>query len=169
MLLAAGGAVAFAGIFIAQASKFVASADAIAVAGLGGRLDGNERHCKGIVRFHAIPCKRSVGKASLSMFSCLSSFWTRVPRTEKFSRSKLKVNRLHPLIAWNQEEKNGGITRRYRFLSCARRKGEPRCSRRSSQCSSGMVINTSTTAGSNWLPEQRRISSRAWDIGKALR
>src|SRR6266566_6086036 len=68
MVLAAGRAVALAGIFIAQASQFVAPADAIAVARLGCRLDGNERHCKGIVRFHAIPCKRSGGKASVYVF-----------------------------------------------------------------------------------------------------
>src|SRR5712664_2542163 len=62
-----------------------------------------------------------------------------------------------------------GETRRYRFFKWASRNGEPRFSRRSSQCLSGMVKKTSTTFGSNWLPEQRLISSRAWDIGKALR
>jgi hypothetical protein len=51
MVFGAGGAVAFAGIFIAEAGELVATADAIAVAGLGGCLDGNERHCRGIVRF----------------------------------------------------------------------------------------------------------------------
>jgi len=51
MVFGAGRAVAFAGIFIAEAGQFVATADAIAVAGFGGCLDGDERHCKGIVRF----------------------------------------------------------------------------------------------------------------------
>jgi hypothetical protein len=51
MVFGAGGAVAFAGILIAEAGEFVATADAIAVAGFGGGLDGNERHCRGIVRF----------------------------------------------------------------------------------------------------------------------
>ena len=57
----------------------------------------------------------------------------------------------------------------YKFFRCAKRKGEPRCSRRSSQCCSGMVAKTSTTLGSNWVPEQRRISSTAWGMGRALR
>src|SRR5580704_16029921 len=52
----------------------------------------------------------------------------------------------------------------YRFFRWASRNGEPRFSRSSIQCCSGMDINTSTTRGSNWLPEQRRISSRAWDM-----
>src|SRR6266704_4703847 len=68
MVLAASRAIALAGIFIAQASQFVAAADAIAIAGFGGRLDGNERHCKGIVRFHAIACKRSGGKGFVYVF-----------------------------------------------------------------------------------------------------
>jgi hypothetical protein len=42
----AGRAVAFAGIFIAQAGQLVASADAIAVARLRSRFDRNERHYK---------------------------------------------------------------------------------------------------------------------------
>src|SRR6266704_2139602 len=104
MVLAAGRAVALARIFIAQASQFIASADAIAVAGFGGRLDGNKRHCKGIVRFHAIPCKRSGGKASVYVF-LFALVRMRVPRTEKFSRSKLKVNRLHPLMGSEQKRK----------------------------------------------------------------
>ena len=33
----------------------------------------------------------------------------------------------------------------------------------------GDGMKTSTTLGSNWVPEQRRISSRAWDMGRALR
>jgi hypothetical protein len=51
MVFGAGGAVAFAGILIAQAGELVATADAIAVAGFGGCLDGDERHCRRIVRF----------------------------------------------------------------------------------------------------------------------
>src|SRR5260370_5841311 len=59
MVVGPGWAVALAGIFIAQAGKLVAAADAIAVAGFRRCLDGNERHRRGIVRFPAIPCKRS--------------------------------------------------------------------------------------------------------------
>jgi hypothetical protein len=58
MVFGAGGAVAFAGIFIAEAGELVATADAIAVAGFGGCLDGNERHGRGIVRFPRYLCKR---------------------------------------------------------------------------------------------------------------
>src|SRR2546426_3073614 len=58
MVLGAGGAVAFAGVLIAQAGELVASTDAIAVAGFGGRLDGDERHNRGIVRFLLRTCKR---------------------------------------------------------------------------------------------------------------
>ena len=56
-----------------------------------------------------------------------------------------------------------------RFLRCASRNGEPRFSRSSIQCSSGMSMNTSTTLGSNCVPEQRLISPRACDSGRALR
>jgi hypothetical protein len=58
MVFGTGGAVAFAGILIAKAGQLVATANAIAVAGFGGRLDRNERHCKGIVRFLRYLCKR---------------------------------------------------------------------------------------------------------------
>src|SRR5258706_3751955 len=61
MVFGAGRAVAFAGIFIAQAGKLVATADAIAVAGFGGRLDGNERHGSESLRFRAAGCKWSPG------------------------------------------------------------------------------------------------------------
>ena len=47
MVLSAGGAVGFTGVFIAQAGELVASANAIAVAGFGSGLDGDERHNKG--------------------------------------------------------------------------------------------------------------------------
>jgi len=47
--------------------------------------------------------------------------------------------------------------------------GEPRFSRNSSQCSSGMDMKTSTTWGSNCVPEQRLISPLACESGKALR
>src|SRR5713101_1093049 len=46
MVFGAGRAEAFARILIAQAGKLVAAADAIAVAGFGSGLDGDERHCK---------------------------------------------------------------------------------------------------------------------------
>jgi len=58
VLLGASRAVAFASFIIAQAGQFVAPADAIAVTRFGGRLDGDERHCGGIVRFLRAPCKR---------------------------------------------------------------------------------------------------------------
>src|SRR5256885_11511470 len=54
----------------------------------------------------------------------------------------------------------------YKFFKCANRKGEPRFSRNSSQCSSGMDIKTSTTLGSNCVPEQRLISPLACESGK---
>ena len=44
MIFPASGAVALARIFITQAGQFIASADAIAVAGFRSGLDGNERH-----------------------------------------------------------------------------------------------------------------------------
>src|SRR5882762_496923 len=53
MVLSAGGAVGFTGVFIAQAGEFVASADAIAVAGFGSGLDRDERHNKGNSTFSA--------------------------------------------------------------------------------------------------------------------
>jgi hypothetical protein len=62
----------------------------------------------------------------------------------------------------------------YRFLRWARRKGEPRCSRRSSQCCSGMVAKTSTTLGSNWIPYPihlntiKPIGGRDGSVVKAL-
>src|SRR6267154_2081954 len=59
MVFAAGRAVGFAGIFIAEAGQLIASADAIAVAGFRGRFDGDERHCNESLRFQAAGCKRS--------------------------------------------------------------------------------------------------------------
>src|SRR6266436_10220398 len=59
MVFGASRAVGFAGIFIAEAGKFVASADAIAVAGFRGCFDGDERHCNESLRFHAAGCKRT--------------------------------------------------------------------------------------------------------------
>jgi hypothetical protein len=41
MVFGAGRAIAFAGVLIAQAGELIASADAIAVAGFGGGLDGD--------------------------------------------------------------------------------------------------------------------------------
>jgi hypothetical protein len=58
MIFGAGRAVAFAGIFIAEAGEFVATANAIAVACFGGCLDRDERHGRGIVRFLRRLCKR---------------------------------------------------------------------------------------------------------------
>ncbi len=51
VIFAAGGAVAFARFVVTQASQFIASADAIAVAGFGSGLNGDKRHSKEIVRF----------------------------------------------------------------------------------------------------------------------
>src|SRR5882762_1227803 len=59
MVFGAGRAVAFAGILIAQAGKFIAAANAIAIAGFGRRLDGNERHRTESLRFRAAGCKCS--------------------------------------------------------------------------------------------------------------
>ena len=51
VIFGASRAVAFAGVFIAEAGQFVAAADAIAVAGFGSGFDGDECHRRGIVRF----------------------------------------------------------------------------------------------------------------------
>src|SRR5882762_7934722 len=59
MLFGAGRAVAFAGIFIAQAGKLVATADAIAVASFRRGLDGDECHRSESLRFRAVGCKWS--------------------------------------------------------------------------------------------------------------
>src|SRR6267378_3032498 len=59
MVFGTGRAVAFAGVFVAQAGQLVASADAIAVAGFRGCFDGDERHCNESLCFHAPGCKRT--------------------------------------------------------------------------------------------------------------
>src|ERR1700675_191189 len=59
MVFGASRAVGFAGIFIAQAGKLIATADAIAVAGFRGCFDGDERHCNESLRFRAAGCKWS--------------------------------------------------------------------------------------------------------------
>src|SRR5579872_5070591 len=53
--------------------------------------------------------------------------------------------------------------------SCARRKGSPIFSCSAIQTLSGCERNTSTTRGSNCLPEYLLISSRAAEMGSALR
>src|SRR5260370_40691281 len=58
MIFSAGGAVAFAGVFVTQAGQLVAAAHAIAVAGFRCGLDGNQRHNKRIIRFRGLPRKR---------------------------------------------------------------------------------------------------------------
>jgi hypothetical protein len=57
VIFAAGGAVAFACFVVAQAGQLIASADAVAVAGFGSRLNRNERHRSPIVRSLWILCK----------------------------------------------------------------------------------------------------------------
>src|SRR5258708_25458430 len=68
MVFGTGRAVAFTGVLIAQAGKLIAAADAIAVARFGRRLDRDERHCSGIVRFLLRTCKREWRLASRSDF-----------------------------------------------------------------------------------------------------
>jgi len=65
MVLSTGGAVALAGVFIAEAGEFIAAADAIAVARFGGGLDGDKCHRKGIVRFPPCLCKRIARKGQM--------------------------------------------------------------------------------------------------------
>ena len=57
VIFAAGGAVAFTRFVVAQAGQLIASADAVAVAGFGSRLNRNERHHWLIVRALWILCK----------------------------------------------------------------------------------------------------------------
>src|SRR5712691_13132239 len=54
-------------------------------------------------------------------------------------------------------------------LSWNRRYGLLMFSRNSSQVEGGIARKTSTTLGSNCFPEQRSISARACDIGRAFR
>ncbi len=62
VVLCAGGAVTLAGIFIAQAGKLVAPANAITIARLGCCLDRDQRHSRQIVRFPRARCKRGSGE-----------------------------------------------------------------------------------------------------------
>ena len=78
VLFAAGGAIAFAGTFIPQAGEFVAAADAVAVAGFGCRLDGDECHCKEILLSRAIPRKQRDPRNQIS-FQLLQG--TKIRRT----------------------------------------------------------------------------------------
>src|SRR5437879_320171 len=71
MILSAGRAIAFPGVFIAQAGEFVASADAIAVAGFGGRLDGDKRHNKGNSTFSAALAQEPEFRRSKSLLEVL--------------------------------------------------------------------------------------------------
>jgi hypothetical protein len=64
MIFGASGAVAFAGVFIAEAGQFVAAADAIAVAGFGSGLDRDKRHNRQILRFRLAICKRGLQRES---------------------------------------------------------------------------------------------------------
>jgi hypothetical protein len=57
VIFAAGGAVAFARFVVAQAGQLIASADAVAVAGFGSRLNRNERHRTLMLRSLWILCK----------------------------------------------------------------------------------------------------------------
>src|SRR5208337_4430219 len=69
----------------------------------------------------------------------------------------------------SRERREKGAFHARRFFNCVRRKGEPRFSRSPTQFCSGIDKKTSTILGSNCVPEQRRISSQACLIGRALR
>jgi hypothetical protein len=64
VIFGASRAVAFAGVFIAEAGQFVAATDAIAVAGFGSSLDRDERHNRQILRFRLALCKRGLQRES---------------------------------------------------------------------------------------------------------
>jgi len=74
VIFGASRAVAFAGVFIAEAGQFVAAADAIAVACFGSGLDRDKRHNRQILRFRLALCKRGLQRESGIGVSTLTSF-----------------------------------------------------------------------------------------------
>src|SRR5216684_3116314 len=93
MVLSAGGAVGFTGVFIAQAGELVASADAIAVAGFGSSLDGGERHNKGNSTFSAALVQEPEFRRWKSLLEVL--------QVSQAERGAEVLTQIQPVLFWN--------------------------------------------------------------------
>ena len=137
MIFAASRAISLASILVAKAGEFVAAANAVTVASFGSGLDRDQWH-----RFPSDD-KRSMARR-------------RNTRKTRCHRSGRKCSGVEI------DEKTATYCGTSPiFFKCVRRKGEPRFSRSTIQWFSGMERNTFTILGSNCVPAQRRISSRA--------
>lgn len=131
MLFGAARAKPLAGVFVAQAGKFIAAVDAVAISRRRSRLDRHQSHCV---------CPFQQDTTSATKFA-------QVPGGD------IPTGRDVPQTGFNWD----------------RRYGWPMFSRNSVQSVDCILTNTSTTFGSNCVPEHRWISSCAWRIDNALR
>lgn len=144
MVFPAGGAIALSRIFIAQAGQLITTTDTIAITGLRSRFDRNQSH------WH-----HRLSEAMLPKIFGADKGPHRPIAPDDLYRNELRLwmNLFLPSLEGAVPKKDGGrgivAVRRYKFLRCARRNGEPRFSRSSIQCCSGMDKKTLTTAGSN--------------------
>jgi hypothetical protein len=74
VIFGASRAVAFAGVFVAEAGELIAAADAIAIAGFRSGLDGDQRHNRQILRFRLALCKHGLRIVTGIAVSALTSF-----------------------------------------------------------------------------------------------
>jgi hypothetical protein len=137
MIFAASRAISLASILVAKAGEFIAAANAVTVSSFGSGLDRDQRH-----RFPSDNRKSMARRRNTRKARCHRS-------DRKCSGAEI------------DEKTATYCSTSPIFFKCARRNGEPRFSRSSIQWFSGMERNTSTILGSNCVPAQRRISSRA--------
>src|SRR5579863_6837928 len=123
VFLAAARAIAFARFFVAQTGKFVAAANAIAVAGRRSSLDRHESHHSSEVEILSM---RNGGRNPTGP-------------DQPDQRRPTTTGEAAP----------ARVLRIQTCSSCVRRNGSPTFSCRSSQTRSGIEKNTSTTRGSN--------------------
>jgi hypothetical protein len=135
MIFPASRAISLAGILVAKTGEFVAAANAVAVTSFGSGFDRYEWHGVSLGQHekHDTDKNNPQGAMSQRQLGSMGSGWLDVAYCGT-----------SPI-----------------FFKCVRRKGEPRFSRSSIQWFSGMERNTFTILGSNCVPAQRRISSRA--------
>jgi hypothetical protein len=135
MIFAASRTISLASILVAKAGKFVAAANAVTVSSFGSGFDRDQRH-----RFPS-DNRRSMARRRNTRKTCGHSGRKCGAEIDEKTATYCGTSPI--------------------FFKCVRRKGEPRFSRSSIQWFSGMERNTSTILGSNCVPAQRRISSRA--------
>jgi hypothetical protein len=149
VIFGARGAISLPGVFIALACQFITAAYAIAVSGLGSGFYRYKGH-------RSFSSKDSMNERRQEVKEVNEVQEVKENNAPRRDRCSVRVSLL-PLPPISLLLR----CHAFRFFRCAKRNGDPKFSRNSTQCDSGIDRNTSTIFGSNCVPAQRRISSRA--------